>query len=320
MLTGLMLLALVAGAQRAEDRAIAFLSREVPRWPAENQCFSCHNNGDAARALYEAVRRGYTVPKDALVTTTEWLVRPRSWDDNRGDPRFSDRVLARIQFASALASAVEAGLTSNETEAPVEAARLVAEHQQPDGSWQLDTSESMGSPATYGKPLATWAARRSLAGTGDARLQPAIARADRWFREVDVKTLLDAAAVVLGLERASDPEAVRQRRRLLELIARGQAPSGGWGPYLTSGAEPFDTAVVLLALATIAPLTPAQGNVFSPEDLKSAIDRGRRFLLEQQLPDGSWPETTRPPGQQSYAQYISTTGWATLALLATRDP
>ena len=43
------------------------------------------------------------------------------------------------------------------------------------------------------------------------------------------------------------------------------------------------------------------------------------FLLAEQLDDGGWVETTRPPGQQSYAQHISTSGWATLALLATRD-
>ena len=50
------------------------------------------------------------------------------------------------------------------------------------------------------------------------------------------------------------------------------------------------------------------------------IVRGRAFLLTQQQPDGSWIETTRPPGNVSYAQRISTTGWATLALLATREP
>ena len=45
-----------------EQRAIEFLSREVPAWPAENQCFSCHNNGDAARALFAATRAGHSVP------------------------------------------------------------------------------------------------------------------------------------------------------------------------------------------------------------------------------------------------------------------
>jgi hypothetical protein len=31
-----------------ERRAVAFLTREVPRWSVENRCFSCHNNGDAS--------------------------------------------------------------------------------------------------------------------------------------------------------------------------------------------------------------------------------------------------------------------------------
>ena len=49
------------------------------------------------------------------------------------------------------------------------------------------------------------------------------------------------------------------------------------------------------------------------------IARGRAFLIARQQADGSWPETTRPSGAESYAQRISTTGWATLALLATRE-
>ena len=46
----------------AEAKAVAFLSAEVPRWSRENHCYSCHNNGDAARALYEASRAGIRVP------------------------------------------------------------------------------------------------------------------------------------------------------------------------------------------------------------------------------------------------------------------
>jgi hypothetical protein len=41
-----------------EDRAVAFLTREVPLWFEENGCFSCHNNGDAARVLYQNKKRG----------------------------------------------------------------------------------------------------------------------------------------------------------------------------------------------------------------------------------------------------------------------
>ena len=37
--------------------------------------------------------------------------------------------------------------------------------------------------------------------------------------------------------------------------------------------------------------------------------------MARQEPDGGWVETTRPSGNQSYAQRVSTSGWATLALL-----
>lgn len=70
--------------------------------------------------------------------------------------------------------------------------------------------------------------------------------------------------------------------------------------------EPFDTALVLLALVAE-----------TGERASESIARGRKLLLESQREDGSWPETTRPAGQRSYAQYVSTTGWATRALLAT---
>src|SRR5437588_12207902 len=83
-----------------EARAVAFLIREVPAWSKNNGCFSCHNNGDAARALYLAARSGYNVPAPTLSDTTAWIREPAEWDKNKGDPGFSDKRLADIQFAA----------------------------------------------------------------------------------------------------------------------------------------------------------------------------------------------------------------------------
>ena len=138
-----------------------------------------------------------------------------------------------------------------------------------------------------------------------------IARADSWLRTTPVATVLDAAAVTLGLGTAQDDAAKRQRAKCLTIIKTGQAPDGGWGPYVTAPSEPFDTAVVVLALTS---LEPALRNEWRP-----AAERGRAYLLQQQLSDGSWPETTRPARQESYAQRISTSAWATMALLAGRN-
>ena len=300
-----------------EARSVAFLSGEVPRWPVENNCYSCHNNGDAARALYTAIRLDYTVEPEALRDTTAWLQNPAAWDDNALGLEFADTTLARIQFAGALVDAMGAG----EIRDPVplaRAAELIAADQSASGSWPLDTSGSIGSPATYGTALATWAALRVLTRAGVPDLAAVIARADAWVRGVQAQTVIDAAAVVLALGVADDPAAVAQRQRCLELIMEGRAPSGGWGAYLTSAVEPFDTALVLLALQPLLGQPDLVAPAIDAPTLREAVDRGRAFLLGEQLRDGSWVETTRPAGQQSYAQYISTTGWATLALLATR--
>jgi hypothetical protein len=144
----------------------------------------------------------------------------------------------------------------------------------------------------------------------------AIAKADRWLRAASVESVLDAAAIVLGLGAATDSAASAQRDRALATIARGQAPNGGWGPFVTVAPEVFDTALVMLALSELQRPAPAT-TVFTADALSVALARGRTFLLSQQAPDGSWPETTRPANQESYAQRISTTGWALLALLAT---
>ena len=234
-------------ADSAEGRALAFLSREVPRWSAENKCYSCHNNGDAARALYAAVRRGHLVPAKVLADTTAWLARPDRWDQNGGDQTVSDKGLARIQFGAAHVAALDANLLK-ERSALDRAADLVSEFQHKDGSWKVDADGTPGSPTTYGTCLATHMARRTLQRADPQRFRERVARADDWLRKVKVTGVLDAAAVLLALEGSDDPAARLQRRHCLELVRKGENKDGGWGPYVRSPPEPFDTAVVLLAL------------------------------------------------------------------------
>lgn len=291
----------------AEGRALVYLAREVPRWHAENKCYSCHNNGDAARALYTAIRLSYPVPPKTLDDTSEWLARSQQWDHNGGEGPFSDKKLARIQFAAALVEAVASGCVKDR-HGLTRAADLVVEYQEKDGSWQVDAPETLGSPATYGACLATYQARRVLQTADAARYRTAIAKADRWLRTCAVKSVPDAAAVLLALESSDSPEVSAQRQHCLMLLHKAECENGGWGPYTHSPPEPFDTAIVLLALCRHA----------ERDGIKRLIQRGRSYLVGSQQADGSWPETTRPRGLESYAQRVSTTGWATLALLATR--
>lgn len=291
----------------AEGKALTFLQREVPAWKQQNGCFSCHNNGDAARALYAALRRGSPVPAATLTETTAWLSDPQRWEQNKGDPGFSDKKLANLQFAAALMEAMEAGQI-RESEALHQAARKLLPDQSADGSWKIDAAGTVGSPATWGTPLATWMALQMLRKANLAEATEARQKAERWLQQAKPNDVLTAATLVWAFARASNQVARRQYETGLQWLRRAQTRDGGWGPYADAPPEHFDTALALLALQTVRTQT----------GVAVMIQRGRAFLLAQQNTDGSWSATTRPSGGDSYAQMMSTTGWATIALLETK--
>lgn len=294
--------------QGAEERAVAFLAHEVPAWSRENGCFSCHNNGDAARALYAARRLGFKFARTALVDTSRWLSQPSRWEHNRGDPGFSDQRLANLQFAAALLAVEQTRPAAVASSLPAAAARVVAD-QDSLGAWPIETQDSLGSPATYGTTLATYTAWRVLMLEGSKPSRHAANRAGEWLRRAPMRNVPAAGALLQFAMRDSHPSAPELRARAFDFLHRAQTSDGGWGPYPAVPAEAFDTAVALLALAEL-PREPG---------LEVMIKRGRDYLVSLQLADGSWPATTRPSGGESYAQKMSTTGWATQALLVSGD-
>lgn len=277
----------------AVSRAIAYLAEEVPRWSRENGCFSCHNDGDGARALLRAQSLGHSIPAGSAGESIGWLQAPEKWDAASGDAVFKDKMLSRVQFTAALAVAPR-------SDALARAAEALASSQATDGSWRIEGEQGLGSPATYGTILATSLSRGSLIAADRLRYAPRIRRAEAFLLRVKPRSVMDAAAVLLAL-----PDNAAVRGSLLPFLLRAQGSSGGWGPHSHAPPEAFDTSLALLALAAASP--GAHG----------PIAKGRAYLVSSQLVPGGWPGTTRPAGSQSYAQHISTTAWALLALLET---
>lgn len=290
-----------------QDKALAYLMQEVPAWRQKHACGSCHNNGDAARALFRARDLGYAVPQQAIANTLEWLRQPLEWERAPGEPGTSDIKLARVQFTAALLGAVESNAIEDRR-LLLDAARKLASDQDADGAWRIAAQASLGSPAACGPFVATWLARRTLAAADPGGFANEIARADAWLIANPAKNVMDAAAAMLALADSRTDAAHACRREALELLLGAQTSDGGWGPYPRSPPEAFDTALALLALAQT-------GGAAHREPIR----KGREYLVRTQLETGGWKETTRPSGYQSYAQHISTTAWATLALLETGD-
>jgi hypothetical protein len=295
-------------ASRPENRALSFLLREVPAWRQKHACGSCHNNGDGARALFRARSLGYAVPKDALANTAAWLEAPEEWEKEAGEPGTSDKKLARIQFGAALRDARDAGL-SLDPALLRRVAKALAADQDADGAWRIAQQGSIGSPVAYGPAVATWQALRTLAAADEAGFAREIAQAEAFLVARPAQNVMDAAAALLALGASSSGAAIERRKQAVDLLSTAQTKEGGWGPYRDSAPEAFDTALALLALAETG-----------DESHRESIRRGRDYLAATQLPDGGWRETTRPGGYQSYAQQISTSAWATLALLETAKP
>lgn len=300
------------GGQDAVARAVAYLSVEVPRWRIEHPCYSCHNNGDATRALLAASGNGHAIG-DSLDDTLAWLATPARWDSNGRRGGSEELPLARIQFATALVSMVAFGRATQE--ALDQAALMLVGHQQEDGSFRLSDTQLLGGATFYGTSLATALARRVLARAKNDAAQAPLGKANTWLRSAPPTTVLDGSAILLGLERDGDDGAIAQRQRCLDVLKRGQGPDGGWGPYLTSQSEPFDTALAVLALVGLRNIQAIAIDPFTDRELVVAIRRGQAYLTSTQNPDGSWPETTRPANGESYAQRISTTAWSLQALL-----
>ena len=290
----LLIFSAAAFAQTPEQRAIDYLAREAPRWYFENRCYSCHNNGDAVRVLYLAHSLHRPIPPDAFVGERQWLTQPRRWDRNRGNPAFSDKKLAWIQFSAALIEATKAGMNHDQPSLAL-AANGLARIQAANGSWPVDADSDIGSPVTWGTPLATYMARSILDFIDRQYFSPRIKRADQWFTAYQPLGVFESAVKLLAMP---------DRKDLVPKIIEAESSDGGWGPRKSSPSEPFDTAIVLLALKQ------AHGD-------PNAIARGRQYLIRTQESDGGWPETTRPPNGHSYAQHISTSAWATEALLIT---
>lgn len=293
----------------AIDRGLGFLTREVAAWTAEKHCLSCHNQGDGVRALAAAVRAG-RLDSAALAEPTASLVKVEEWtaggaEATAADPPFVDTRLAAIQFSAALVALGRAGAEVPEG-AQANAAEKVAGEQDAGGGWRVDAGALGGSPITYGDALATATARDALASIAAEEYSARIDAADAWLRRQGPRRVVDLAGVLLGLGDGEDQEAKQLRALCSERLLAAQVSHGGWGAFADRPPEVFDTAIAMIALAGDA--SPAA---------REAVARGAAWLIDQQYDDGAWPETTRPPGVESYAHAVSTTAWAVQALLAT---
>ena len=293
----------------AVSRSIPLLQRTAVQFYEKSGCVSCHHNTLTAITLAAARRKGF--PVDEAIARKELTTVV---DDIRAT---REQALQGIVSPGGLTTttgyilmglAAERHAAEPATDALV---RLIVTRQLADGRW----------PSAYRPPsesseftaVAVGLRGIQLYGTNTPAQRRSIAAAVGWLAGARPQSTEDRVFKLLGLTWAGAANDARQSA-VRELLT-SQRADGGWSqmPSMTSDAYATGSALVALHEAGIGSTDPT-------------YRRGVQFLLDTQLPDGSWFVPTRSHQTQIFfesgfphgaSQFISAaaTNWATQALI-----
>jgi len=300
-------------ASAALERSTALLARSGQGFFKEGGgCWGCHHQPMDARA-YAAMRTAglsgdeglRKVLLDALVAgRARFATSLPNLMDNGGD------IDTLISPLAALADLGEPA--SADTDRMV---HYLAARQQPDGSWHVAgiarppiEESSISRTALVVRALKTygWPARQ-------VEFEERITRGRLWLEQAEPRTNYERADLLMGLFYAS---AARAKVQNAATALLGQQRSdGGWSQTHYLNSDAYATGMALHALYVTGTLGVRE----------AAYQRGVRYLLATQFPDGSWYVRSRAPKFQPYFQsgfpfnhdqWISSTatGWAAMAL------
>ena len=274
-------------------------------------CISCHNNSLFEMTAAVARRKGFQVDEAA---SREQMTRTRAYLES-----WRERELQDIPIPGAIdtTSYILAGLAAaNYTPDPATdaLARYVKRRQLADGGWRIASHRP---PIEASDIEATAISLRALRAFAPAPRKAEYARAIEqgaaWLTRAQPKTTEDHAFLLLGLT-WTGASASEIRKAASGLIAL-QRSDGGWSQLPTLASDAYATGQALTALI--------ESGAMKPTD--ASYERGVRWLLTNQLADGSWYVRTRAIAIQPYFnsefphgkdQFISAaaTNWATMAL------
>ena len=199
--------------------------------------------------------------------------------------------------------------------------RFVQLMQTPEGSWQAN--ESRRPPMNAGVFQSTALSIYALKQYGrhqDAALNAkVVAKAAEWLEANRASNTQDMSFRLLGLGWANAGAAAIASAA--KDLTAAQRADGGWNQLATMGSDAYATGEALYALNLA-------GNVATASPV---YQRGVRYLLKTQAPDGSWHVASRSIWVQPYFesgfpyghnQWISAAGtsWATMALSLAAEP
>jgi N-acyl-D-amino-acid deacylase len=299
----------------ALSKSIPLLQKSGKIWYEQQTCASCHHQALPMMLFGLARDRGVAVDKPLLEA---------SIDKTFGAFTSLDRAVQNTYLIDPsldtgywLVGADGIGVPRSVTTSVY--ARLIARRQENDGGWiTLDIRPPQSCSRVTATAIALRAMQAYAAPQMAAEVRTRVERAKAWLFKTEPPDTEDRAFQLFGLRWAGANSS--EMRRYSDALLAEQRPDGGWRQIQGRESDSYATGEALAALHTAGGLS-----IDSP-----AYQRGLRFLLSSQLPDGSWLVKTRIPDQRSISppyfetgfphkehQIISCVGttWASMALL-----
>ncbi len=295
----------------AVKKALALLEKQSPQFVRKGGCNSCHNQYLPSTAVALARERNIPAPKELTQIPLELL--ERSPERTMNMAAFSPNSVGYEMFG--FAATRRPG--DEYTDSLVHYLKL---HQSPEGHWATTGNRP---PLTYDAYITTAMVIKALQHysppTEKADTKKRLTRAAAWLESAQPVTTQERAFHLLGLNWAGGDEAVITKSA--HALARTQRDDGGWSQLPTMGSDAYATGEALYALHLA-------GKMKIDHDV---YQKGMRYLLRTQAPDGSWHVKTRSFPVQPYFesgfpygpdQWISAAGtsWASMALTLAVEP
>ena len=306
----------------AVERALPLIQKGAVGHRENRTCFACHNQGIAILAMTTARSRGFAIDEPELerqlTFIADFLSRNReSYLQGKGQG-------GQVDTAGYALLSLELGLWRPDSTTSAVTEYLLLYQKDADHF----RANSKRPPSEASPFTTTYVGLRGLQAfaTPDQR-DRAAARIDQireWLVKTPAADTEDRVFRLHGLSAAGAPsEAIAAAA---EELAGKQRDDGGWA-QLDSGEPTEATQSDAYATGTaLVALHQAGGMPTSDE----RYQRGLRYLLEHQLPDGSWHVKSRSKPFQAYFetgfphgndQFISAaaSAWATTALALACD-
>ena len=298
-------------ARAAVERSLPLLERTDSTFLQKSGCVSCHNNTLTAATVAAARDVGIGVDDQAAAKQLKAVATYiEGWRERAlqgiGVPGDADTMSAIL-----VGMAAEKYPPDPATDA---FALFLKNHQAPNGQWFSTAHRPPLESSDFQVTALSMRALQTYAPVPQrAEYEKTIQLAAQWLAKAEAQTTHDRTFQLLGLAwSGADKQIIRKVAD--ELLAE-QRPDGGWSQIPSLGSDAFATGQALVALKAAGAVTAGD----------SAYRRGTRWLLDNQLADGSWYVKTRARPIQPFFesgfphgrdQFISAaaTNWAATAL------